>query len=369
MTDLRRDVHSVAGMIGGLLCFLWLAPIASAQTSPASPEAASVKVEGAATPGSRIRLQVDDAHRAGRHFLWFQTGGPPVELSNRTEPELRVTVPPGAEELHFLVVVGDDRGLREANVAIPVASSPSDTLEPPPGPEPGGPQADAGDDQVGLVGRRITLNGCGSTPAGALNYRWIQVEGPSVESTIEDGKFFSFIPKSAGRYRFALLVATAGQISSPDDVRVDVGLPPTGTSAALLPASAGTLPPVDAIDTLLNATFAGLADAPSMAGPLAETFQATAARLDLYRTPEELFGELTRRLDSVMPRDPTSRARWNATFFEPLTRLMLSRLLALGLDLRTPQAYATPLTELQKQELRGQFQALAAKLESARQTR
>lgn len=369
MTDPRRFVHCLAGSIGGLIWFSCLAPSVSAQPSPSDTKTATVKVEGVATPGSRVRLQVDDAHRSGRHFLWFQTGGPPVELSNRTEPELKVTIPPGADELHFLLVVGDEHGLREANVSIPVASSPSDRSEPPANPSPGIPEADAGDDQVGLVGRRITLNGCGSTPSDGLHYRWIQVEGPPVDSTIEDGKFLSFIPKMAGRYRFALLVASSGQISAPDDVRVDVGLPPTSTSSALLPASAGTLPPTDAIDTLLNSTFSTLVDAPSMAGPLSETFQATALRLDLYRTPEDLFNELTRRLDSVMPKDPANRARWNSTFFEPLTRLMLARLLALGLDLRTPQGYATPMTDLQKQELRGQFQALSARLESARQTR
>src|SRR5689334_8887454 len=36
------------------------------------------------------------------------------------------------------------------------------------------PRADAGDDLIGLVGRRVTLNGRSSTPAGRIGFRWIQ---------------------------------------------------------------------------------------------------------------------------------------------------------------------------------------------------
>jgi hypothetical protein len=294
-------------------------------------------------------------------------------MSSRTEPDVKLTIPSGADELDFLLIVSDERGMREITVAIPVASPPPSAFEEPVDTGPTRVKADAGDDQMGLVGRRITLNGFGSTPQDGLAYRWIQVDGPAVGLPTEDGKFLSFIPKAPGRYRFALVVAAREEISRPDFVNVDIGLPP-GDVALGTPASATVPPRVAAsapvgLDVLVASALAALDDAPSVAGPLADAFQATATRMDLYNNYGELYAELSRRLDGIVPKDPARRATWNVALFEPLTRQIVAQLQPLGLDLRTPQGYLAPLTEPQKHEVRGQFRAIATRLIQARQTR
>ena len=45
-----------------------------------SKRSTQVKVEGAAMPGAKLRLKVENAGSAGSHYLWFQTEGPPVEM-------------------------------------------------------------------------------------------------------------------------------------------------------------------------------------------------------------------------------------------------------------------------------------------------
>ena len=95
------------------------------------------------------------------------------------------------------------------------------------------PQADAGDDQIVLVGRRITLNGSCRTPADAVAYRWFQVDGPKVEQSSQDRSYYSFTPSTPGVYVFGLVVATCDPvtgptISEPDDVVVTVAqMPPS----------------------------------------------------------------------------------------------------------------------------------------------
>ena len=393
MGDHRWYIRGRANAAWGMVCLAGIVTAASgadpealsrvAQSSVVSPspgdaaQVAKVEVKGAATPGSRVRLQVEDPGRPGRHYLWFQTEGPPVDLNGRSEPELKVTIPPGAEELGFLLVVGDEHGLREASVTIPVLTPSGSAAEALARGDagPGEPRANAGDDQIGLVGRRITLNASGSTPTQGLDYRWIQVGGPEVESVVEAAKFLSFIPKVGGRYRFGLVVAHENRISAPDYATVDVGLMVgTGPSpGSATPAVASPLLPLATgggeLDAIVGSALASLDDAPSLVGQLAEAFEATALRLDLYKTSAELFGELTRRMDTIVPKDPTRRARWNTAFFEPLTRLLIAQLLPLGLDLRTTPGYVAPLTDLQKQEVRGQFQHLVKKLSSARSVR
>src|SRR4051812_27750205 len=65
-------------------------------------------------------------------------------------------------------------------------------------------RADAGDDQIGLVGRQITLNASRSEPRGEVGFRWVQVGGPTVPTPTEDGYILAFTPRVAGVYRFAV---------------------------------------------------------------------------------------------------------------------------------------------------------------------
>jgi hypothetical protein len=125
-------------------------------------------------------------------------------------------MPETEDPLGFLLVIADARGIDAAEVTIPA-------------PLPGqsgasGPlRAHAGDDQIGLVGRQITLNGSRSEPRGQLAYRWVQTGGPVARLKIEDRYIYSFVPTVPGTYRFALVVASSGEISEPDEVCVMVG--------------------------------------------------------------------------------------------------------------------------------------------------
>ena len=352
------------------------------------------KVEGRAVPGSRVRLTLDPPARPGSQFLWVQTAGPSIGLEGQTGPELKLTVPPGGQSLGFVLVVNDDQVLRTYRFDLPSA-------EPPPAEQPALQpstetlRADAGDDTIGLVGRRVTLNGTDSQPKGLLGYRWIQVDGPKEVALEESGCFCSFVPPMAGRYRFALVVAQNQRISPPDFVTVTVGTPPTAalptlptlpgspSSPALpqLPGSPAVAPAMmravgasapaatSTFDQALTVALASLDDAPQLATPLAEVFEAAALRMDLYRTHGEISSELSRRLDAVVPSDPARRTRWNSLFFEPLSAQTVASMASLGLDLRAPGSQETPLTRPQKDELRRLFDRTAARLSSTKATR
>jgi hypothetical protein len=240
------------------------------------------------------------------------------------------------------------------------------------------PKADAGDDTIGLVGRRVTLNASESRPREGLNYRWIQVDGPQVVGLDEAGRFCSFLPAVSGIYRFALVVAHENRISPADFVVVSVGTPPGPTPLAVnaAPSVAPSMMPGmpipaanSPLDAAVSQALATLDDAQMVAGPLAEVFQAASLRMDLYRTYGEIFSEMSRRLDAVVPTDPVRRSRWNTVLFEPLTAQTVAGLVPLGLDLRVPGSQDAPLTNAQKQELRTLFDRLARRLAPPRPSR
>jgi hypothetical protein len=331
---------------------------------------------GTASPGSTIRLCLEQPVKSGSRYHWVQTDGPPVSLEGQAGPELKLTVPLGAESLGFLLVVSDEQGIKTANFVIPIVGRATEIST--------GPRADAGDDTIGLVGRRITLNGSESRPSEGLSYRWIQMDGPQLVGLDEAGRFCSFVPAAPGQYRFALVVAHENRISPADFVVVSVGTPPAPTAGpvpipltgmggqAVAPAMMPSLPaqaPSTSLDAAVAQALATLDDASMVAGPLAEVFQAASLRMDLYRTYGEIFSEISRRLDAVVPADPIRRGRWNALLFEPLTAQTVASLVPLGLDLRVPGSQDAPLTNPQRQELRGLFERLARRLAAPRVVR
>jgi hypothetical protein len=346
-------------------------------------EAPRGRVEGVASPGSRIRLCLDQPARAGSRFYWVQNAGPSIDVDGQAGAELKLTVPIGAESLGFLLAISDDQGLQTVDFQIPIVNRPAESASTPPLPQATGPRADAGDDTIGLVGRRVTLNGSESRPKDGLSYRWIQVDGPQMVGLDEAGRFCSFVPSAPGNYRFALVVALDNRISTADFVVVSVGTPPgppPGASPMPLtltglnnpPPSPSMMPSLSALtplDAAVNQALATLDDAPMVAGPLAEVFQAAALRMDLYRTYGEIFSEISRRLDAVVPADPVRRSRWNALLFEPLTAQTVASLLPVGLDLRVAGSQDALLTSLQKQELRVLFERLARRLAPVRPSR
>jgi len=334
--------------------------------APADPgRAAGVRAEGPAVPGLRMTLRLDQPARPGSHYLWVQTKGPAVDLGERTGPELRLSVPSGADALGFLLIVADDRGIRTTQVDVPIAS--------PAGPDAGravttggatAPVADAGDDLIGMVGSRITLDGSASRPRAGLAYRWIQLGGPEVESPVEAGSVFSFVPRVEGVYRFALVVAGHEAISAPDQVTVTVARPGLATPAGDGPPGAAPIPSGDELEAVVDAARASLAEAPGLATPLADAFEAVAFRMDLYPTYADAHSEFSRRLDAILPPDPARRARWSDALFGPLSRIIILRLWPLGIDLGSPAGWTAPLTDPQKGELKAQFERTARLLRS-----
>ena len=373
-----RRLGPIVASVGAVFCLVGLAAACEASGGEARADADPVGISGPgatvglrsqkpAEPGSRVTLRLDQSVKPGSHYLWVQTVGPPIDLGEPTNPELRLTVPRGAEALGFLLIVADERGIRTSRVDVPIA--------PPSHPEAdaGGtsrgeataPMADAGDDLLGLVGHRLTLNGSASRPRAGLAYRWLQVGGPEIRSPVESGSFYSFIPGAPGVYRFALVVARQDRISPPDYVNVTVGSPPgTATSPSSAPASAG-----DEVDAIVGSSLAAMEDAPALAGPLAEAFDAASFRMDLYQSYAEIYVELSRRLDAIMPQDAARRARWSAAVFEPLTRILIVRMLPTGLDLRSAAGQSAPLTIVQKRELKNQFERTARLLRSVQARR
>ena len=369
-----RRLGPIAAAFGVVFCLIGLAAPCEADGGEARADADPVGIPGPgaavglrsqrpAEPGSRITLRLDQSVKPGSHYLWVQTVGPPLDLGERTNPELRLTVPRGAEALGFLLIVADERGIRTSQVDVPIAPPPHSEADAGGGTrgEAAAPMADAGDDLLGLVGHRLTLNGSASRPRAGLAYRWLQVGGPEIRSPVESGSFFSFIPGAPGVYRFALVVARQDRISPPDYVNVTVGSPP-GPSSATAPAG-------DEVDAIVGPALAVLEDASALAGPLAEAFDAASFRMDLYQSYAEIYLELSRRLDAIMPQDAARRARWSTAVFEPLTRILIVRMLPTGLDLRSPAGQSAPLTLVQKRELKSQFERAARLLRSVQARR
>ncbi len=227
---------------------------------------------------------------------WHQIRGAAVRLDHPTEVNASFTVPETDDPLGFLLVVANDRGIDSAEISVPCSRADGPAA-------PGGSRADAGDDRLGLVGREITLNGMRSEPRGHLAYRWVQTGGPIVRLKIEEGYVYSFVPTVPGSYRFALVVAASGEISEPDEVSVTVGTGARGGAVRGDAAAADPLPTQE----LARAGLKGLKLGADVAEPLARVFEDTADRMDLYENYADAFAEMSRRLEPILPEDPSQR--------------------------------------------------------------
>ncbi len=115
-----------------------------------------VRYNGTPAPGSRITIGFEQADEAGTTYLWKQVEGPNVSIDDPTRSSVRLVVPADAEKLAFAVTVKSLAGDRNLRVVVPIRRTEPPTAQT-------GPTANAGDDQIGLVGRRITLNGRAAT--------------------------------------------------------------------------------------------------------------------------------------------------------------------------------------------------------------
>jgi hypothetical protein len=335
--------------------------------------AATVTTHTSAVPGARVTLEINRGSTEWSHFFWTQIEGPSVKIDDPTAPAISVVIPSGADRLAFLFVASSPDLVRVFRLNVPITHgplSPSPAIESSraPGSAPTAASADlranAGDDQVGLVGHRVTLNGTRSLPADAKAARWVQVGGPAVFAPEQQGLYYSFVPGQPGTYRFALLVSARGEISEPDEVSVLVGSPPAGpvpgVSGGPFGAPANTAPgwgttPEQVVSTALP----NLPDSPRIAGSVADILDAICERCSLYASFAELQSELSRRLDGVIPTDPSQRAAWIQNVFLPLTSLTASELLTGGVDIRVRAGIEQVLTPAQQERIRNYLQKMA----------
>jgi len=144
-------------------------------------------------------------------FSWSQLQGPvQVELSDPTAARPSFVVTKWGK-YRFRLVVSDGKATSAPDeVTITVRNV--------------APTADAGPDQVVDAGTQVALDGRASSDANgdSLTFSWSQVEGPAVALAGADSAQASFVPVSAGVYRFRLVVSDGINTSAPDDVRIVV---------------------------------------------------------------------------------------------------------------------------------------------------
>ncbi len=344
-----------------------------------------VKTAGPAVTGSRLVLEVEKAMVDGTRFQWFQVEGPKAIIDDPNKASVTLTVPPGAEQLTFVLIAARTDQVRVLKVVVPVRGGKlSMVTGEVTGPKiyPGAPsaktvKADAGDDQVGLVGHRVTLNGARSVPADGETARWMQVSGPGVIAPRQQGVYFSFIPSGSGVYRFALVVSGDREISEPDEVTVLVGTPPgnaaqggvpvpiTPSASNILtlnpaPANAGVvIPSAPSSESFVAASIHRIPGGTRVAAEVADVMESVAQRSSLYSSFASLQNEMSRRLDVVIPNDSFSREAWTQTVLIPLSAYTGTELASVGLDVRPSQGSVPPMTSVQQERVRDHFSKLA----------
>lgn len=333
-------------------------------TKSPRPPRADARVEGGPQQGATVLLRGEHSDGEGLRFRWLQTLGRKIRLSNSDGATASFVMPDDSEVLGFLLIVTSPSGSDTAEVRVggpvPAAAAPSNTRL----------RADAGDDQIALVGRQVTLNGGRSEPTGEIGCRWVQTGGPTTHLKLEDGAIFAFTPTVPGVYRFALLVAAGSEISTPDEVIVTVG------GGTRIGGPAGVVSPGDAIvpdptptHEVARSALASLRGGPEAAEPLASLFEAAADRMDLYSSYADAFSEMSRRLEEILPADAAHHAIWIERLFNPLSAQTVEVMRIEGLDLRLPDARAASMSTAQKAALAEHFRLIAEGFRSSNRPR
>jgi predicted RNA-binding protein with TRAM domain len=166
-------------------------------------------------------------------YLWTQTTGPPVTLSNTTAVQPTFTAPdvgPSGESLIFQLTVTDSGGLQATDSCIVTVS----WVNLP-------PAANAGPDQTVDEGAAVTLDGSNSTDPddGIASYSWSQTGGSPVtlSSTTVFRPTFTApdVGPSGESLTFQLTVTDGGGLQSTDTCIVNVSwvnLPPTADAGS-----------------------------------------------------------------------------------------------------------------------------------------
>ena len=186
------------------------APTANAGPDQQVDADAQVTLDGTASTGTELT------------FLWRQTQGTTVSLSDSTSSTPFFTAPSGTETLVFELTVRDNE-MRIATDAVQIQVMGT------------GLAANAGPNQRVGAGALVTLDGSGSTGEN-LTYLWRQTAGVAVtlsDSTTATVTFTA--PDVTGYVTFELRVASGGA-TSVDDVLIEIegtaNLPPIANAGA-----------------------------------------------------------------------------------------------------------------------------------------
>ncbi len=188
-----------------------LAPTANAGPDQTVNEGASVFLDGSGS------ADPDDGIDS---YLWAQTGGTSVILSNPASQTPQFTAPYvgiDGDALTFQLTVVDNGGLSDSDTVIINVSDLNQA-----------PTADAGSDQTVTEGDTVSLDGSGSTDGDGTieSYAWTQTGGPSVSlsspAVVQPVFTAPSVGPSGATLSFQLRVADDGGLQSTDTCVVDV---------------------------------------------------------------------------------------------------------------------------------------------------
>jgi hypothetical protein len=91
--------------------------------------------------------------------------------------------------------------------------------------------------------------------------------------------------------------------------------------------------------------------------------------MDLYQSYNDAYSEMSRRLDELLPAEPTHRNVWIERLFNPLTVQIVEVMRSEGIDLRTVESRTSPLTISQKAAFAEQFRLIAEGFRSSNRPR
>jgi hypothetical protein len=152
-------------------------------------------------------------------YLWTQTGGTSVRLSNPSAAQPTFTVPGRSGALTFQLTVKDVNGLQSTDTCI--VNVVTNAMP---------PVANAGPDQTVNEGTTVTLSGLNSTDPNraALSYLWQQIDGPAVTLSNPASAQPDFaapqVVSGAVSMRFKLTVTDTYGLQSTDTCFVNVTL-------------------------------------------------------------------------------------------------------------------------------------------------
>jgi hypothetical protein len=175
------------------------------------------------TEGEAVTLDGSDStfpDSATPGYLWEQTAGPSVSLSDETSVMPVFTAPEvdaDGESLTFRLTVSDGGGQEDSDTCTVTVVNDNE-----------GPVADSGGDQAVDEGDTVTLDGTGSTDPddGIASYLWEQTEGTLVALSDETAVQPTFkapdVDESGEALIFRLTVTDAGGLQATDTSTVDV---------------------------------------------------------------------------------------------------------------------------------------------------